>query len=203
MVGLTKETNGGEKMTEERPKLQVDLNPAVFRKYYYLKEELQIFCQEQGLSKSGSKAELNDRIEHFLLTGEALAKPKKVKKVARTDCLTPESLIEENIVFSEVHRAFFKQELGKSFIFKVSFQNWLKANSGKNYREAIAIYPEIAAKKSLKIDAQFEYNTYIRDFFAENQGSSLQDAITCWKYKKALPGRNNYQTEDLCALDFE
>ena len=112
-------------------------------------------------------------------------------------------MIEENIIFSEVHRAFFKRELGNSFTFKVAFQKWLKANTGKTYREAIAIYPEIVAKKPQKIDAQFEYNTYIRDFFADNQGRSLQEAIVCWKYKKSLPGSNNYQSEDLSALDFE
>ena len=168
-----------------------------------MKAELQTFCQEHGLSKSGSKAELNERIEYFLQTGEQLARPVKEKRSVRTEELTLESLIEENIIFSEVHRAFFKRELGNSFTFKVAFQKWLKANTGKTYREAIAIYPEIVAKKPQKIDAQFEYNTYIRDFFADNQGRSLQEAIVCWKYKKSLPGSNNYQSEDLSALDFE
>ena len=190
-------------MTEERPKLQIGLKPEIFREYYYLKAELQTFCHEHVLSKSGSKAELNERIEYFLQTGEQLARPVKEKRSVRTEELTLESLIEENIIFSEVHRAFFKRELGNSFTFKVAFQKWLKANTGKTYREAIAIYPEIVAKKPQKIDAQFEYNTYIRDFFADNQGRSLQEAIVCWKYKKSLPGSNNYQSEDLSALDFE
>lgn len=190
-------------MTEKRPDLAVGLRPETFREYYYLKEELQAFCQEQGLSKSGSKAELNERIEHFLRTGEKLAKPVKKKRTVRTEGLTLDSIIEENIVFSEVHRAFFKQELGDSFTFKVAFQNWLKQNAGKSYREAIAIYPEIAAQKPKKIDSQFEYNTYVRDFFADNQGRSLQEAIACWKYKKMQPGSNKYQAADLSALDSE
>lgn len=32
-----------------------------------------------------------------------------------------------------------------------------------------------------EIDRQFEYNTYIRDFFADNQGKSLEEAIRCWR----------------------
>ena len=36
------------------------------------------------------------------------------------------------------------------------------------------------------IDRQFEYNTYIRDFFEDNKGMSLDQAITCWKFKKSL-----------------
>ena len=51
-------------MTEERPKLQIGLKPEIFREYYYLKAELQAFCQEHGLSKSGSKAELNERVNN-------------------------------------------------------------------------------------------------------------------------------------------
>lgn len=190
-------------MTEKRPDLDVGLRPETFREYYYLKEELQTFCQEQGLAKSGSKAELNERIEHFLRTGNKLTKTMKKDRTLRTEELTLESMIEENIVFSEVHRAFFKKELGDFFTFKVAFQNWLKQNAGKTYREAIAIYPEIAAQKPKKIDSQFEYNTYVRDFFSDNKGRSLQEAIACWKYKKAQPGSNKYQSADLSALDSE
>lgn len=52
-----------------------------------------------------------------------------------------------------------------------------------------------------KIDKQFEYNTYIRDFFADNRGKSLDEAIKCWKYKKQLPGHNRYEKSDLDVLE--
>ena len=51
-----------------------------------------------------------------------------------------------------------------------------------------------------KIDKQFEYNTYIRDFFEDNKDKNLDAAIACWKYKKSLPGHNRYEKEDLIAL---
>lgn len=201
MVGWIEQMNGGERMAEKRPELHVGLKPEIFREYYYLKSELQAFCQKQGLAISGSKALLNERVEHYLRTGKSLANKTSGKKKLRNEELSQDSLIEENIIFSEVHRAFFKQELGASFVFKVAFQNWLKENAGKSYREAIEIYPKIALKKPDKIDLQFEYNTYIRDFFADNQGRSLPDAIECWKYKKSLSGSNKYQASDLHALE--
>lgn len=188
-------------MIEKRPELSVGLKPEIFRGYYYLKKELQAFCQNEGLSRTGSKAELTMRIEHFLRTGECLSKIIKKKSNAHPEKLTLDSLIEENIVFSEVHRAFFKHELGNSFTFKAAFQKWLKQNSGKTYREAIAAYLKCAAQKPKKIDSQFEYNTYIRDFFADNQGRSLPETIACWKHKKAQPGSNEYQAADLSTLD--
>lgn len=55
----------------------------------------------------------------------------------------------------------------------------------------------------VEIDKQFEYNTYIRDFFADNSSKTLEDAIRCWKYKKRLPGHNRYEKSDLAALGFK
>lgn len=75
---------------------------------------------------------------------------------------------------------------------------------GKTYAEAIAAYYQIIEDKKNgkeKIDKQFEYNTYIRDFFADNKGKSLGDAIKCRKYKKKLQGHNRYEKSDLSVLD--
>lgn len=86
----------------------------------------------------------------------------------------------------------------------MAFQKWLKSNAGKTYREAIAAYYQIMEnrkKGTTTIDRQFEYNTYIRDFFADNQDKALEDAIKCWKYKKLLQGHNRYERSDLAALD--
>ena len=84
------------------------------------------------------------------------------------------------------------------------FQKWLKSNAGKTYGDAVkAYYSILEEKKNSKttIDKQFEYNTYIRDFFQDNQGRNLDDAIKCWKYKKDLQGHNRYERSDLVALE--
>ena len=187
----------------DRPLLNTDLSGDTFRKWYWLKEELVSFCRENGLPTNGSKTELTDRIAYFLDTGKVLSSNTSKRAAAKVTLLTLDSLIEPNIVCSEVHRAFFKEQVGESFSFNVAFQKWLKANSGKTYREAVAAYYEILeAKKKTKtsIDKQFEYNTYVRDFFEANKGRSLDDAIKCWKYKKSLPGHNRYEDSDLEAL---
>lgn len=85
----------------------------------------------------------------------------------------------------------------------MAFQKWLKSNGGKTYKDAIEAYYQILEEKKkgkTKIDKQFEYNTYIRDFFADNQGKSLEDAVRCWKYKKQLRGHNRYERSDLDAI---
>ena len=190
----------------ERPELNKKPDAATFRSFYYLKQELADFCKENGLPTSGSKAELTDRIAYFLDTGSVLKPTAERKTAVSIGTLTEDTVIEPNIVCSEKHRTFFCEKIGKSFSFNVPFQKWLKANAGKTYGEAVRAYYRILEEKKQRkteIGRQFEYNTYIRDFFADNPRKSLHDAIVCWNYKKGLPGHHRYEQSDLCALDLQ
>lgn len=181
------------------------MDSKTFRNFYYLKEELVCFCRENGLPVKGGKLELTDRIAHYLETGEIWSGKSigggRAKRGGGEIC--EDAPIEANFVCSESHRAFFKDRIGRGFTFNVAFQKWLKNNAGKTYAEAIeAYYRIIEGKKRQKtgIDRLFEYNRYVRDFFASNRDRTLEDAIRCWKYKKGLPGDNRYDEADLVAL---
>ena len=188
---------------EMRPELSKDMDGQTFRSFYYLKEELVAFCRNQGLPTAGGKIELTDRIAHYLDTGEAVAAKSLSRSTARTGVIAPSSAIEPNFVCTEQHRAFFLQHIGPGFHFNVPFQKWLKANPGKTYEQAIEAYFKIQEERKQggsEIDRQFEYNTYVRDFFQDNEGKTLRQAILCWNYKKSLPGHNRYEFSDLSAL---
>lgn len=187
----------------ERPNLSKNINSDQFRDFYYLKQELVSFCRAEKLSTTGGKQELTERIAHYLETGEKKRAIPANKTTIDIGDITKDSIIENNFRCSEKHRAFFKETIGKSFSFNVIFQKWLKLNSGKTYQEAIEVYYQIVEEKKqglTKIDKQFEYNTYIRDFFADNESKTLEDAIKCWKYKKSIQGHNRYEKKDLKAL---
>ena len=188
----------------ERPLLSQIKDGKTLREYYFLKEELVGFCRENGLPTTGGKLELTERIAVFLDSGEIKqASSARVKSKPIVGEITKSSVIEPNFVCSEKHRAFFKEQIGKSFSFNVAFQKWLKSNSGKTYGEAIEAYSQILEEKKNgknSIDKQFEYNTYIRDFFADNSGKSLSDAIKCWNFKKSQKGHNKYERSDLSAM---
>lgn len=188
----------------ERPGLSKELDAKTFMSFYYLKEELVNFCRENNLPVSGGKIELTDRIACFLDTGKVTKGSPKRMVTKNIGAITESTKIEPNIVCSEKHRAFFKDQIGKSFSFNVTFQKWLKCNAGKTYKDAVSAYYQIMEEKKkgkTTIDKQFEYNTYIRDFFEDNQGKSLKEAIICWKYKKGLEGHNRYEKSDLVALE--
>lgn len=187
----------------DRPYLDKQLDGETFRSFYYLKEELIDFCRRHGLPTSGGKLDITQRIAHFLDTGEVLLVSHKSKAVKQSGIITEDTEIESDFVCSEKHRAYFKQKIGNRFSFNVAFQKWLKCNTGKTYGEAIQAYHQILADKKKEkstIDQQFEYNTYIRDFFADNEAKTLEQAIKCWNYKKSQQGHNRYEKTDLVIL---
>ena len=184
------------------PKLTRNLKPEEFKEYYFLKEELKDFCRSEGLKVGGSKEDLEKRIVHYLATGEELKEPtvRQSSKETSTE-ISLDSKLGENFKCSEDKRAFFEKEIGSGFKFKVNFQKWLKANPEKTYRDAVVAYYEIQnSDEKTEIGKQFQYNRYIRDFFKNNEGKSLDDAIKCWKYKKNIKGHNKYEDSDLEAL---
>lgn len=187
-----------------RPELNEDMKAQDLLKWYWLKEELIAFCRNNALSVQGNKKELCERIYTFLEKGKKTAKKQSRRRVIdKREELSLDSKIEDDLVCSQRHREFFRKYLGRSFAFNVSFQNWLKNNTGKTYADAIKAYEQIkkdSKTEKKEIGAQFEYNTYIRDFFAANSGYSLNEAIRCWKYKKSLPGDHHYGPEDLQIL---
>ena len=191
--------------TKNRPELTRELTGEEFARWYFLKEELAEFCRANKIPASGRKEELASRIREYLDTGVIKARTPAEKRQGRSpDVITLDSIIEDGFVCSEKHRAFFREQIGSSFSFNVAFQKWLKNNAGKTYADAVCAYHEI--KRSVKttkkcIDGQFEYNTYVRDFFGHNKGRSLDDAIRCWTYKKSLPGHNRYEDSDLRILE--
>ena len=182
--------------------LKRNLSADEFRQYYFLKEELKDFCRQEGLKVSGSKQDLENRIIHYLATGEKLNEPvEKQCKNQPVSEIALDSKLGVNFKCSEDKRKFFKKHIGESFKFKVVFQKWLKENPDKTYQDAIDAYFEIqnSATKT-EIGRQFQYNQYIRDFFDDNDDKSLDDAVKCWKYKKSLKGHNRYERRDLEAL---
>ena len=127
----------------DRPVLDRNLDSKTFRDYYYLKEELVNFCRENGIPVSGGKIEIADRIAYFLETGKILPVSSERKKGTAISVLSEDAKIEANFVCSEKHRIFFREHIGNSFSFNVAFQKWLKNNTGKTYKEAIAAYYQI------------------------------------------------------------
>lgn len=189
-----------------RPALTPQLSPTDFSDFYWLKEELVAFCKQHGLSASGSKVALNERIVAFLSTGE-IPQEKKEKQLKqskfnwKTEKLSPATLITDSYTNTEHVRQFFLHHIGKHFAFHVRFMNWMKSHAGHSLQEAIDEWKRMEVnKETTEIAPQFEYNRYIRAFLADNPQQGLSSAIQCWKHKRNQRGTNAYEPSDLAFL---
>jgi hypothetical protein len=186
-----------------RPNLTKEISVESFTNYYWLKEELQSFCRENGISASGSKIEIAKRIERFLRTGEIEKPVRKSKTSRKTEIqgrLSLDTFITTNHRCSQEVRAFFKTII-PNFHFSTFIQDFFKNNPDKTYHDVINAWSEEEKRKKdpkyqKKIAPQFEYNQFIRDFFADpkNKGKSREEAITAWNSIKKQPGSNKYSS---------
>lgn len=186
-----------------RPFLDRNLSSSDFRDFYWLKEELVAFCRIHGISTSGGKIEITERITKFLETGIVDKKPIVPQKKPgskfnwNNEVLTKETRITDNYKNTENVRLFFKNHIGPHFHFSIAFMKWMKQNIGKTLQEAInewiRLY-ERSKNKSIKteIAPQFEYNRFIRDFLKDNSGMTLKNAVKHWKQIRNEKGSNKY-----------
>jgi len=189
-----------------RPILDKNISLEDFQSYYWLKEELIIFCNENGISPSGGKLDLSDRISCFISTGTIINPIRKKVFSSNFDWnnakLSLETIITDNYKNSENVRDFFTKSIGTKFWFSVEFMNWIKGNEGKTLGDAINAWYEIVLLKKNKnykteILPQFKYNAYIRDFLADNPGKSTIDAIQSWKIQRDHKGNHKYSRKNI------
>lgn len=186
---------------EYRPLLTMEISIADFKKHYWLKEELQDFCRNNGIGANGSKVEISERIERFLRSGEKELKsrekpPRRTFRAADEEVLSVNTVITKDYTNNEKNREFFKSIIGAQFHFTVRFMNFCKNNAGKTFQDAIdEWYVEQKEKQEGKyktvIGPQFEYNRFIRDFYRkpENKGKKLKEAIAAWEESKRARGK--------------
>jgi hypothetical protein len=194
-------------LMDKRPELNRDISIEDFSGFYWLKEELVEFCHKEGLRKQGGKIQIAYRIENYLRTGcKEDAITKKATPISNFDWnhanLTLKTIITDNYRNTENARIFFKNQIGQTFKFNVTFMNWMKHNTGKKLEDAVNEWKKIDIEKRnnkqrKKIAPQFEYNRYIRDFLEDNPQKSKNTAIQFWKIKRSMRGDNIYKKSDL------
>ncbi len=183
-----------------RPKLTRQISVADFESHYWLKTELIKFCKANDLSTIGSKQEQAKRIEIFIATGHRI-KPKIVKPISR-DSLHPIK-IDTPVKYyknDSITRQFFVSYIGEHFRFNAYLRQFTDKNNitpGLTYGDLVTGWLAEESKRSnpqyqTHIEKQFEYNQFIRDFFANEKGSSQADAVKAWKIVKAQSGAKTY-----------
>ena len=190
---------------DKRPILNKKIAVGDFKDFYWLKKELVGLCREVGISSSGGKIEIADRISEYLETERVIknAVTKKPKLPKSVEPITKDTIIGIEYRSYREKKDFLKSIIGKQFHFTIHLLDYFKKNAGKKtYGDLIKEwYREQELKKDpsfiKEIAPQFEYNTYIRDFTKDNPNKTRKEAIKYWKIKKSLRGNNVYKRSDL------
>jgi hypothetical protein len=186
------------------------MTPAEFSATYFHKLKLVAMCREYGLPTQGAKLELSERISAYLKEGDceesrskssSKSKAKHLQFDWHKSKLSRGTMITNNYKNTRNVRDFFLQEVGPHFKMNVAWLNWMRSHVGYNLGDAITAWEEtVLTKKAQRgkntIAPQFEYNRYMRDFFADNPGVGRAKAIECWKMKRDTPGIKAYERSD-------
>lgn len=194
---------------DERVALTPQTSPDDFRDFYWLKSELQAFCRAHGLSPSGAKAEIADRIAHFLATGERRAPRRRrqagpapeINRLSAQE-MTMESRAPAGFRCTQEARAFFEANVSPTFRFTVTLQRFIRSNPGVTFADIAAEWrrEQEARKKGTfkpEIEPQFEFNQFTRDFHADpaNAGKTREDCLEAWRRVRARRGDNRYRPD--------
>ena len=97
-----------------RPALTDKLSVEQFRSWYWLKAELLDFCRSNLLPVSGQKAELADRVGHYLKCREVLTpSARRTRHGLMPEEFTLQTVIGQGWRCNTRLRAFFRQHCGQ------------------------------------------------------------------------------------------
>jgi hypothetical protein len=182
----------------QRPELTRQLSFEEFQRWRWRKDQLQAFCRSAGMVCGGSKEEILQRIEVFLLQGGSLSHPTKYRrrKSARP---IPSGTREMPTSFSDqttigpgwrctsALRAYFVERLGKSFRFNEPLRKFLREGVGRSLAEAMEVYRDAIRGPKLPIGRQFEYNQHVRRYHQEHPGATHAQMVAAWQILKQQP----------------
>lgn len=184
----------------EKPMLHPGMSIEDFRRYYWLKAELQAFARQLGVSNGGYKPELALRIEHRLLGKPVVADPEPASTKQRDSDipLTRETPV-VNFKSDAKTRAFFKSQVGPEFHFTYLMNQYRLAHKDLTYGDLIDAWIAERDKRrnpdyAPPIASHGKYNRFIRAFFAdpENRGKSMKEAAAAWNIVKTTAGEQLY-----------
>ena len=175
-------------MAENRPDPGPELTGTELQRWYWTKAELTDLARTLGVSTSGSKIELTDRLAATLdgLPLPASQMPRKHRSRQLAGPVSRDTVIPEGQRSSQVLRTFFETEIGSSFRFDRAMREFIANNAGATLGEAVDHWHATRGKE-YEIEPQFELNRFTRRWYAENPGGTRQQLDEAWQRYRSLP----------------
>lgn len=172
----------------ERPALSAELSEKEFLRWYWTLAELQPFARSLGLSSSGAKALVTERIAAHL-GGRAAAIP--VSKPQTTPQLsgplTTNTVIPLGQKSTTVLRQFFLRELGNHFTFDGHMRQFLANSDGATLGDAIDHWHATRGTELPPQSKSLEFNAFTKEWHRVHPDGSAADCRAAWGRYRSLP----------------
>lgn len=180
----------GAPATSRRPVLAPGLPEAELRRWYWLKDELQAFARELGVSPGGSKTLLTERIAAALAGRDLPASPPPRPRSPErlTGQLHEDTLVPPGHPCSQEVRAWLAGRLGPRFAFDAPMREFFASGDGsRTLGDAVTHWHATRDRETTEIGAQFEWNRFARQWAADHPDGSAAEARAAWARYRALP----------------
>ncbi|HHF7038103.1 TPA: SAP domain-containing protein [Streptococcus mutans] len=176
-----------------------------FCNYYWYRKEVSQICQQLGLTASGTKQELNDRIKAYF-SGEPIKKirGKTVRSKLVQEISLSSSLLLCGFAFNQTFRTYFAQQTGvESFKFTADMAAaWRKVKAENDVNFTIQDLLDVYAGKSdyAKYDNRScQWNQFYKDFCADKKTAAIKNkmkvAAILWQAVKASDQAKVYSSQ--------
>lgn len=159
-----------------------------FRRWYWLKSELASFARSTGVSASGSKPDIADRI-HAFLDGSDIPAPThrraRASKIAGP--ITRSTVIPEGQTASQQLRPFFVAEIGSGFRYDWHMRTFLTENAGATLGDAVDHWHATRDVPTPETPEQLEFVRFTKRWHETNPGGTAAECRAAWKVHRSLP----------------
>ncbi len=171
----------------DRPPLDQSMTEAEFRRWYWTMAELQPFARLLGVSATGRKAAIAERIAARL--GDR-PPPEPSERTRRGPQLTGELSMRTQIPpgqrSSNELRAFFEREIGAGFRFNGHMRSFLLAG-GTRLAQAVDHWHATVGTPLPRQSESLEFNRFTKDWHRAHPGGTNAECRAAWAVHRATP----------------
>jgi SAP domain-containing new25/Domain of unknown function (DUF6434) len=159
------------------------------RRWYWRKDELAPFARALGVSATGSKAEIAQRVCAVLDGGAPPAAPaRRTTGTQLRGQLSEDTPIRAGQRCSQVLRAWFTAQVGHGFVFDRPMRELIAAADGTTtLGEALHLWHATRDRPADQIGEQFELNRFTRRWYAAHPGGSRAELARAWADYRDTP----------------
>jgi hypothetical protein len=174
-------------LMEQRPAPADVWDAQTLRRWYWLRSELVEIARGLGLSTSGGKLEVAERLcAHF---EQRLPAPSPVRPKSRdmlpTD-LTPEVMVHEGQRCTQQLRIWMREQVGPAFSFDAPMREAVHAG-GITLGDLVDVWRVTRGRGPTQISPQFELNRFSRAWHTDHPNDTHAQMLAAWAEHRNRP----------------